>query len=147
MAFTPMHKRVIGLVVHQAEVNACALIEHEDCRTEVIKQEFGAFKRDRCALAQWALRIRHERVVMESTGVYWKSPFAALEAVGIVAWVVNARHVKTVPGRKTDMADAQWLATLARAGLLRASFIPPLLMRQLRLVARQRQEVVSIRSA
>jgi transposase len=57
---------------------------------------------------------------MESTGIYWKSPYAALEAVGIVAWVVNARHVKAVPGRKTDVADAQWLASLARAGLLRA---------------------------
>lgn len=45
---------------------------------------------------------------MQSTGVYWKSPFAALEAVGLIAWVVNARHVKAVPGRKTDMADAQW---------------------------------------
>jgi hypothetical protein len=52
-----------------------------------------------------------------------KSPFSALEPVGIVAWVVNARHVKAVPGRKTDVAYAQWLATLARAGLLRASFI------------------------
>ncbi len=72
---------------------------------------------------------------MESTGLYWKSPFAALEAVGIIAWVVNARHVKAVPGRKTDMADAQWLATLARSGLLRASFIPPVEFRQLRLVA------------
>jgi transposase len=61
--------------------------------------------------------------------------------------VVNARHVKAVPGRKTDIADAQWLATLARAGLLRASFIPPLLMRQLRLVARQRQKLVGMCSA
>ena len=84
---------------------------------------------------------------MESTGVYWKSPFAALEAVGIIAWVVNARHVKAVPGRKTDMADAQWLATLARAGLLRASFIPPVDFRQLRLVARQRQKLVGMCSA
>jgi transposase len=67
--------------------------------------------------------------------------------VGIIAWVVNARHVKAVPGRKTDMADAQWLATLARAGLLRASFIPPLQMRQLRLVARQRQKLVGMCSA
>lgn len=75
---------------------------------------------------------------MESTGVYWKSPYAALECVGIRAWVVNARHVKAVPGRKTDVADAQWLATLARAGLLRASFVPPAQMRQLRLVTRQR---------
>ncbi len=134
MDLTPLHKRVIALDVHQAKIT-----EHDDGRVEVTKQDFGAFKRDRRALAQWALQIRPEVVVMESTGVYWKSPFAALEAVGITAWVVNARHVKAVPGRKTDMADAQWLATLARAGLLRASFIPPLLMRQLRLVARQRQ--------
>jgi hypothetical protein len=76
--------------------------------------------------------------------VYWKSPFAALEAVGTVVWVVNARHVKAVPGRKTEMADAQWLVTLARAGLLRASVIPPLEFRQLRLVARQRQWHVGI---
>lgn len=74
---------------------------------EVIQRDFGAFKRDRRALAQWALEIGPEVVVMESTGVYWKSPFAALEAVGIIAWVVNARHVKAVPGRKTDVADAQ----------------------------------------
>ena len=81
---------------------------------------------------------------MESTGVYWKSPFAALEAVGIISWVVNARHVKAVPGRKTDMADAQWLA---RAGLLRASFIPPVDFRQLRPVAQQRQKLVGMCSA
>jgi transposase len=114
---------------------------------EVSKRDFGAFKRDRRALAQWALEVRPEVVVMESTGVYWKSPFVALEAVGIVAWVVNARHVKAVPGRKTDMADAQWLATLARAGLLRASFIPPKDMRELRLVARQRHKLVGMCSA
>jgi len=93
---TPMYKRVIAL----------------DVRQEMSKRDFGAFKRDRRALAEWALQIQPEVVVMESTGVYWKSPFAALEAAGIVAWVVNARHVKAVPGRKTDMADAQWLATL-----------------------------------
>ena len=111
------------------------------------KRDFGAFKRDRRAMAEWALQIRPEVMVMESTGAYWKSPFAALEAVGIVAWVVNARHVKAVPGRKTDMADAQWLATLARAGLLRASFIPRAEFRQLRLVARQRQKLVGMLSA
>ena len=125
MDLTPIHKRVIALDVHQAKITACAIVEHDDGRLEMTKLDFGAFKRDRRALAQWALQIRPEVVVMESTGVYWKSPFAALETVGIIAWVVNARHVKAVPGRKTDMADAQWLATLARAGLLRASFIPP----------------------
>ena len=147
MDLTPMHKRVIALDVHQAKITACAVIEHDDGRLEVIQRDFGAFKRDRRALAQWSLEIAPEVVVMESTGVYWKSPFAALEAVGITAWVVNARHVKAVPGRKTDMADAQWLATLVRAGLLRASFIPPLLMCQLRLVARQRQKLVGMCSA
>ena len=147
MDLTPMHKRVIALDVHQAKITACAVVEHDDGRVEVIKRDFGAFKRDRRALAQWSLEIGPEVVVMESTGVYWKSPFAALEAVGIIAWVVNARHVKAVPGRKTDMADAQWLATLARAGLLRASFIPPVDLRQLRLVARQRQKLVGMCSA
>lgn len=147
MELTPMHKRVIALDVHQAKITACAIIEHDDGRLEEIKRDFGAFKRDRRALAQWALEIGPDVLVMESTGVYWKSPFAALEAVGIIAWVVNARHVKAVPGRKTDVADAQWLATLARAGLLRASFIPPVQMRQLRLVARQRQKLVGMCSA
>jgi transposase len=65
-----------------------------------------------------------------------------LEAVGIRAKVVNARHVKNVPGRKTDVGDAHWLATLARAGLLRASFVPPAKLRELRLIARQRQKLV-----
>jgi transposase len=78
---------------------------------------------------------------MESTGVYWKSPNAALERAGIRAWVVNSRHVKTVPGRKTDIADAQWLATLARAGLLSGSFIPHVALRNLRLIDRQRQRL------
>ena len=147
MDLIPMHKRVIALDVHQAKITTCAIVEHDDGRVEVTKQDFGAFKRDRRALAQWALQMVPEVVVMESTGVYWKSPFAALEAVGIVSWVVNARHVKAVPGRKNDMADAQWLATLARAGLLRASFIPPVQLRQLRLVARQRQKLVGMCSA
>lgn len=147
MELIPIYKRVIALDVHQAKITACAIVEHDDGRQEVSKCEFGAFKRDRRALAQWALQISPEVVVMESTGVYWKSPFAALEGVGIIAWVVNARHVKAVPGRKTDMADAQWLATLARAGLLRASFIPAAKFRQLRLVARQRQKLVGVASA
>jgi transposase len=81
---------------------------------------------------------------MESTGIYWKSPYAALEAAGIRAKVVNARHVKQVPGRKTDIGDAQWLAMLSRAGLLRGSFVPPAKLRELRLIARQRQKLVGL---
>lgn len=141
MELTPIYRRVIGLDVHQAKISACALIEHEDGRREVIQREFGAFKRDRRALAQWAQELAPQVVVMESTGIYWKSPYAALEAVGIRAKVVNARHVKKVPGRKTDVSDAQWLATLARAGLLNGSFVPPAHLRELRLVSRHRQKL------
>ena len=141
MELTPIYKRVVGLDVHQAMISACAVAEQPDGTVTVEHREFGGFKRDRRALADWARAFGPDVVVMESTGIYWKSPYAALEAVGIVSWVVNARHVKTVPGRKTDVADAQWLATLARAGLLRASFVPPADIRHLRLIARQRQKL------
>ncbi|MDD2882645.1 MAG: IS110 family transposase [Rhodoferax sp.] len=141
MELKPIYRRVIGLDIHQAKISACAVREQSDGSVIVEMQEFGGFKRDRRALAQWTKSFDPEIVVMESTGIYWKSPYAALESVGIVAWVVNARHVKTVPGRKTDVADAQWLATLARAGLLRGSFIPPAHIRHLRLIARQRQKL------
>lgn len=78
---------------------------------------------------------------MESTGIYWKSVFAHLERAGIRAWVVNAHFIKHVPGRKTDMADSEWLAVLARFGLVRASFIPPQDLRELRLVSRYRRKL------
>ncbi|MCL2829740.1 MAG: IS110 family transposase [Betaproteobacteria bacterium] len=142
MQLCALHKRVIGLDVHQAQITACALIEQADGSTRIEHRQFGAFARDRRELAQWATSLQPDEVVMESTGIYWKSPYAALEAVGIAAKVVNARHVKNVPGRKTDVGDAQWLATLSRAGLLRASFVPPAHFRQLRLIARERQKLV-----
>ena len=69
MELTPIYRRVIGLDVHQAKISACALIEHEDGRHEVIQREFGAFKRDRRALAQWAQELAPQVVVMESTGI------------------------------------------------------------------------------
>lgn len=142
MELMTLHKRVIGLDVHQAQITACAIIEEADGTTRIEQRQFGAFKRDRRALADWAASLAPDEVVMESTGIYWKSPYAALEAVGIRGQVVNARHVKNVPGRKTDVGDAQWLATLARAGLLRGSFVPPALLRELRLISRQRQKLV-----
>jgi transposase len=142
MELVALYKRVIGLDVHQAQITACALLEEPDGTVRIEQRQFGAFKRDRRALAEWAASLCPDEVVMESTGIYWKSPYAALEAAGIRAQVVNARHVKQVPGRKTDVGDAQWLATLARAGLLRGSFVPPAKWRELRLIARQRQKLV-----
>ena len=142
MELTALYKRVIGLDIHQAQITACALIEEADGTARIEQRQFGGFKRDRRALALWAASLHPDEIVMESTGIYWKSPYAALEAAGLFAKMVNARHVKNVPGRKTDVGDAQWLATLARAGLLRGSFIPPATLRELRLIARQRQKLV-----
>ncbi len=142
MELVALYKRVIGLDIHQAQITACALIEETDGSTRIEQRQFGGFKRDRRELANWVASLRPDEVVMESTGIYWKSPYAALEAAGIRAKVVNARHVKNVPGRKTDVGDAHWLATLARAGLLRGSFVPPAKLRELRLIARQRQKLV-----
>lgn len=141
MDLIPIFKRVIGLDIHQSQVTACAIIENEDGTKVIERRRFGPFKSDRRALAEWCAAHRPDEVVMESTGIYWKSPYAALEKVGIRAKVVNARHVKQVPGRKTDIADAEWLAMLARAGLLRGSFVPPAKFRELRIVARQRQKI------
>lgn len=147
MELAKLYKRVVGLDVHQAKITACAITEDDAGQTSVELAEFGGFKRDRQAMAQWVAAHGAEMVVMESTGIYWKSPHAALEQVGIVATVVNARHVKTVPGRKTDWADAQWLAMLARAGMRRASFVPPAQFRALRHVGRQRQQLIGILSS
>ncbi len=147
MELTGIYKRVIGMDIHQKQITVCSLIEQNDGSIHTEHRQFGTFKRDRRALAEWAKAIAPDEVVMESTGIYWKSPYAALEHVGIYAKVVNARHVKNVPGRKTDIGDAQWLAMLSRAGLLRGSFVPPEKMRQLRLLARQRQKLVSMLAA
>ena len=83
---------------------------------------------------------------MESTGVYWKCVYAELEDLGVPSYVVNARHVKNVPGRKTDVLDSEWLAELARCGLLRPSFIPSKDFREMRMLTRYRKKLVGVRS-
>lgn len=144
MELTPIYKRVIGLDVHQAQITACAIVEELNGSVRFEQRQFGTFKRDRRALAEWAASLQPELVVMESTGIYWKSPYATLEGAGLRTLVVNSKHVKNVPGRKTDIGDAQWLATLARAGLLRNSFVPPAKLRELRLISRQRQKLTGL---
>jgi transposase len=137
----PMHKRVAGLDVHRMKHVVTVLIEEKDGTLTKVTRQFGGFKRDLRELIGWLGEHRVERVVMESTGIYWKSVYASLSAAGIPALVVNARHVKNVPGRKTDVADSEWLAQLARFGLMRGSFIPPKDLRELRLVSRYRRKL------
>jgi transposase len=146
MDLIPLHKRVVALDVHQAVITTCAIIA-DDNGVRIEERSFETFKRGLRALADWCLQIAPEVVVMESTGIYWKSPHAWLERAGLKCIVVNAHHVKNVPGRKTDIADPRWMAMLARAGLLKPSFVPPEKLRRLRLVSRQRQKLVGMLAA
>jgi transposase len=142
-----LFKRVAGIDVHRMKHVVTVLIEDESGQTCKHQHEFGGFKRDLKALAIWLREWRVERVILESTGIYWKSVYAHLENAGISAWVVNAHYVKQVPGRKTDVADSEWLAQLGRYGLVRASFIPPQDLRELRLISRYRKKLVGTLSA
>jgi transposase len=137
----PIVKRVAGLDVHKMVIVATVLLTHEDGVTRKETREFGTFRKHRRQLARWLTRCGIELVVMESTGIFWKSIFETLEKAAIKTYVVNARHVKNVPGRKTDVMDSEWLATLARAGLLKPSFIPPKDLRELRLIGRHRMKL------
>ena len=143
----PLHRRVAGIDVHRMLHVVTVLIEQPDGSVEQTSREFGGFRRDCRALAAWLAELRVQLVVMESTGIYWKSVHAHLENAGIAAWVVNAHFIKHVPGRKTDMSDSQWLAVLARFGLVRPSFIPPKDLRELRLVSRYRRKLTHVHSA
>ena len=136
-----LHRRVAGIDVHRMLHVVTVLIEQPDGSMQRQAREFGGFRRDCVALAAWLVELRVELVVMESTGIYWKSVYAHLENAGVRAWVVNAHSIKYVPGRKTDMADSEWLAVLARFGLVRASFIPPKDLRELRLISRYRRKL------
>lgn len=138
----PIIKCSAGLDVHKATV-VCTIIK-EIGEGELKKQtkEYSTFRAELHKLAQWLKTEGVELAVMESTGIYWKSVYESLEDGGITAYVVNARHVKNVPGRKTDVQDSEWLAELCRCGLLRASFIPPRDLRELRMLTRYRRKLV-----
>lgn len=144
MDIQPIFRCAVGIDLHLALICVCIIIAEPGVEPVVHRREFGGFQRDRRAMADWIARFKPGIVVMESTGIYWKSPYAALEKVGIHAQVVNARQVKKVPGRKTDTSDAEWLAMLARAGLLRGSFIPPERLHTLRQVSRHHQKITAM---
>lgn len=137
MQLLPIYRCVAALDVHLMLVVVTVIsAQTADAEPMVETRNFGAFKRDRRAMAEWIASFHPEEVSMESTGIYWKSVYVALERVGIRAKVVNAYHVSKVPGRKTDFSDSLWLAMLTRAGLLKSSFIPDESVRHLRLVSR-----------
>ena len=130
-----------GLDVHTKTVAAC-LIKHGKRQVRT----FSTMTDDLLALSDWLTAEGCTHVAIESTSVYWKPVFNILEGVMEVI-LVNARHVKAVPGRKTDVRDCEWLADLLRHGLLKASFIPPLEIRELRELTRYRQTLVKEQTA
>lgn len=133
--------RVCGLDVHQASVTACVLLERPSGRPQKILRTFRTMHAELLELRSWLVSQGVTHVAFEGTGVYWKPVYAVLEAVLDVT-LVNARHVKQLPGRKTDVNDAQWLATLLSHGLLRKSFVPTKEIRALRELTRYRRMLV-----
>ena len=141
-----IHHRCAGLDVHKRTVVACVLVTQPDGSATPEVRTFGTMTADLGALSAWLRERQVERVVLESTGVFWWPVFTLLEEGGHDVVLVNPQHVKAVPGRKTDVADSVWLAELLRHGLLRASFIPPAPIRALREVLRYRKTLVRERA-
>jgi len=136
-----IHECCSGLDVHAKTVVAC-LIRRGKKQTRT----FSTMTDDLLRLSDWLVEEGCTHVAIESTGVYWKAVFNILEGV-LEVILVNAQHVKAVPGRKTDVKDSEWLADLLRHGLLRASFIPPLEIRELRELTRYRQSLIREQTA
>ena len=135
----PIVKSCAGLDVHKMMVMVTIRKETDDGIDEVT-HSFGTFKKDRLKLCNLLKQEHIELAIMESTGVYWKSIYLSLVTAGIKTQVVNARHVKNIPGRKTDVIDSQWLASLGHYGLVRSSYIPTPEQEQLRLLTRRRDK-------
>jgi transposase len=136
-----LHPVCCGLDVHKKIITACLIVQTASGET-LEQREFGAFTKDLEELKEWLLENECPVVAMESTGVYWRPVFNVLETC-VQVILVNARHTKHVPGRKTDVSDAKWLAGLLRHGLVRGSFIPPEETRQWRDWCRQRKNHVN----
>jgi transposase len=141
-----VYERCAGLDVHKKTVVACILTgAARGTATQEVKT-FGTMTRDLEALSAWLAQARVEQVALESTGVYWWPVFNILEEAGLLVTLVNPQHSKGLPGRKTDVGDAGWLADLLRHGLVRASFIPPAEIRALRELTRYRASQVRARA-
>lgn len=134
-----------GLDVHKKLVVACLMVTGADGKVHKEIRTFGTMTADLLALADWLTTNGCTHVAMEATGVYWKPIYNLLEGL-FELLVVNAQHIKAVPGRKTDVRDAEWIAELLRHGLLHGSFIPDASQRELRDLTRHRTTSVQERA-
>lgn len=136
-----IYDKCCGIDVHKKLMDACFVHGNKQ-----ESREFGATTRELLELADWLQQGRCQMVVMESTASYWKPLYNILESSGLDAMVVNARHMKAVPRRKTDVQDAEWIADLLQHGLLQASYIPDKDQRELRELVSYRKSLVGERN-
>jgi transposase len=135
-----------GIDVHKKTLTACLLKPGASGETTKHIRAFKTMTGALQELAAWLVGEGCRHVAIESAGVYWKPVFNLLEKAKVEVVLVNAQHVKNVPGRKTDVKDAEWIATLLRVGLLRGSFVPPAEIRELRDLTRYRTRVIRQRA-
>jgi transposase len=142
-----LYERVCGLDVHKKVIVASRRILDPRAGTvHITRRQYGTMTADLLELRDWLSEAQVTHVAMESTGVYWQPVFNLLEG-HFETWVVNAQHIKKVPGRKTDMKDADWIAQLLQCGLLKPSFVPDRQQRELRDLTRQQTKLVQQRNA
>jgi len=140
-----VHERCCGLDVHKKTVVTCILITLANGEVQRHIRTFSTMTAGLLALSDWLESLAVTVIAMESTGMYWRPVFTLLEE-GRSVILVNAQHMKAIPGRKTDIKDSEWLADLLRHGLLKASFIPPAPIRELRDLTRYRKSLVQERA-
>jgi transposase len=131
--------RVAGLDVHRDTVVACCRVWVPGGGVELSRERFETTRAGLAELAAFLLERAVTTVAMEATGVYWKPVYYTLEGLFAELWLCNAQHVKNVPGRKSDLSDAEWLADVAAHGMVRPSFVPPPAIRELRELTRYRK--------
>ena len=137
-----VYKRCCGMDVHKNSVTACVLRIDEDGEFEKQTRYFSTMTRDLKEMSGWLASLGVEATAMEATGVYWKPVWNILETEKkLQLLLVNAHHVKHVPGRKTDQKDSEWIAELLQHGLLKGSFVPPQIIRRLRDLTRTRAKI------
>ena len=137
-----VYGKCCGVDIHKKLIVAC----FRQGRKQEIRK-FGACTRELLEMAEWLAEGGCEKIAMESTASYWKPLYNILETAGLSAMVVNAQHMKAVPGRKTDVSDAEWIAELLQHGLLRASFIPDKARRELRELVGYRKSLIKEQAA
>ncbi len=139
-------ERCCGIDVHKKNIVVCLAVGKPNEKPRTTVKTFSTMTRDLLACRDWLVSEGCTHAVVESTGVYWKPVFNILEdSMEII--LANARDVKNVPGRKTDVKDCEWLAQLLRHGLVKASFIPPKPIRELRDLTRYREKLTQKRSS